>query len=72
MRALLILYLTHQLGLMTATRSASSAPTPLWFTLLFLAALACRPPAWQPRGGYHRHIDDAGSCGIGLRILIQR
>lgn len=51
MRALLILYLTHQLGLMITMPSACSAHMLLWFTLpLFSAAglpTACSATALQ-------------------------
>ncbi len=48
MRALLILYLTHQLGFDITMPSACSAHMLLWFTLPLFRRLACRPPARQP------------------------
>ncbi|SUH07749.1 transmembrane transport protein [Salmonella enterica subsp. enterica] len=70
MRALLILYLTHQLGFNDSHAiNLFSAYGLLSLRYPYSWRLACRPPAWQPRGGYHRRpVDDAGSCGIGLRI----
>ncbi len=40
----------------TATPSACSALTHLWFTLPYSRRLACRPPARQPHGGNCRAL----------------
>ena len=66
MRALLILYLTHQLGLMITMPSACSAHMLLWFTLPYSRRLACRPPARQPHcSDCRRAVNDPWPCGAG-------
>ncbi|VFS94413.1 Probable dipeptide and tripeptide permease YjdL [Raoultella planticola] len=61
MRALLILYLTHQLGFDDSHAiSLFSAYASLVYVTPHSRRLACRPPARQSHGGHcRRAVDDA-------------
>ncbi len=67
MRALLILYLTHQLGFDDNHPSACSAHMLLWFTLPLFSAAACRPPARQSYcGNCRRAVNALGHVVLGI------
>lgn len=63
MRALLILYLTHQLGF---DDSHAISLFSAYASLVYSWRLACRPPARQPHGGDCRGaVDDPRPRGAG-------
>lgn len=66
MRALLILYLTHQLGFDDSRHQPVQRLRISGLRYPYSRRLACRPPARQPHGGNCRGaVDDPRPCGAG-------